>query len=91
MIYATPMKKDILWCDLQHLIHFPNLCCWKKIYTSTKDHFVGDLNIPSSLQQENKDIQHTNLQAGLSTKQTIEYRENTSHKILEVFVSTFVG
>jgi hypothetical protein len=78
------MKEKFL-CALQNLIHLPNLCCWKKLYTLTKDHFAGDLKIPSNSQQENKEDQQTNLQAGLSTNQSIEYRENTNQKILVFF------
>jgi hypothetical protein len=80
-------EDKFLW-DLQNSIHLPNLHCWKKLYTSTKKYFARDLKIHYNSQQENKEVQQTNLQAAFSTNQSIEHRENTNQNILVFFFSS---
>jgi len=60
---STAMRKDILWCHMQHLIHLlalcwcilqhlmhlPHLCCPKKLCTSTELHFTSGLDVSSNL------------------------------------------
>jgi hypothetical protein len=50
--------------------------------------FSRDLKIHYNSQQENKEVQQTNLQAAFSTNQSIEHRENTNQNILVLFFSS---
>jgi hypothetical protein len=65
-----------------------NFFLLKETITSTKKYFARDLEIHYNSQQENKQDQQKNLQAGFSTNQSIEYRENTNQKILVLFFSS---
>ena len=79
---------DKYLCNLYNSIHLPNSCCWKNLYTSSKNYFAHDLKIHYNSLQENREFQQTNLQAVFSTNQSIEHRENTNQNILVLFFSS---